>query len=66
LRLTAEAVEIVLLRSKTPTEPATMLVPRENNPGLVATLERWIALACIRPGEALFRSIKKGGHSAAG
>jgi hypothetical protein len=43
-----------------------MLVPRENNPGLVATLERWIALACIRPGEALFRSIKKGGHSAAG
>jgi hypothetical protein len=62
LRLTAEAVQIVLLRSKVPTEPATVLVLRENNPGLVAALERWIALACIQPGEALFRSIKKGGH----
>jgi hypothetical protein len=48
------------LRSKAPTEPATVLVPRENNPGLVAALERWIALACIQSGEALFRSIKKG------
>lgn len=44
LQLTAEAVEIVLLRSKARTEPATVLVPRENNPGLVAALERWIAL----------------------
>jgi hypothetical protein len=39
-----------------------VLVPRENNPGLVAALERWIALAGIKPGESLFRSIKKGGH----
>jgi hypothetical protein len=62
LQLTAEAIEIVLLRSKTRTEPATVLVPRENNPGLVAALERWIAVAGIRDGEPLFRSIKKGGH----
>jgi hypothetical protein len=39
LQLTAEAVEIVLLRSKARTEPATVLVPRENNPGLVAVAE---------------------------
>jgi hypothetical protein len=39
-----------------------VLVPRENNPGLVAALERWIAVASIRDGEPLFRSIKKGGH----
>jgi hypothetical protein len=39
-----------------------VLVPRENNPGLVAALERWIALACIQPGEAMFGSIKKGGQ----
>jgi hypothetical protein len=31
LRLTAEAVEITLLRSKARTGPATVLVPRENN-----------------------------------
>jgi integrase len=62
LRLTAEAVEIVRLRSKARTEPVTVLVPREHNPGLVAALERWFAIAGIRPGEPLFRSIKKGGH----
>jgi hypothetical protein len=39
LQLTAEAVEIVLLRSKARTEPATVLVPRENNPGLVAVAD---------------------------
>jgi len=55
-------VEIVLLRSKARTEPATVLVPRENNPGLVAALERWIATACLQPGEPLLRPIKKGGH----
>jgi hypothetical protein len=52
----------VLLRSKARTEPATVLVPRENNPGLIAAIERWIVLAGIGPGEPLFRSIKKGGH----
>jgi integrase len=62
LRLTAEAVEIVLLRSKARTDPATVLVPRDNNPGLIAALERWMAVAWIQPGEPLFRSIKKGGH----
>jgi len=62
LQLTAEAVEIVLLRSKARTEPATVLVPRDNNPGLVAALERWIVASGISPGEPLFRSIKKGGH----
>jgi len=55
-------VEIVLLRSKARTEPATVLVPRENNPGLVAALERWIIVSSMNPGEPLFRSIKKGGH----
>jgi hypothetical protein len=42
LRLTNEAVEIVLLRSKAWAEPTTVLVPRENSPGLVAALERWL------------------------
>jgi len=55
-------VEIILLRSKARTEPATVLVPRVNNPGLVAALERWIFISGIIPGEPLFRSIKKGGH----
>jgi len=59
LRLTGEAV--VLLRSKARTEPATVL-PRENNLGLVAALERWIVLAGIirasfRVQEALGSSI---------
>jgi len=62
LRLTGEAVEVVLHRSKARTEPATVLVPRNNNLGPVAALERWIAIASINPGEPLFRSIKKGGH----
>jgi integrase len=62
LQLTDQAVEIALLRSKARTDPTTVLVPRENNPGLVAALERWVAVAGIRPGDPLFRSIKKGGH----
>jgi site-specific recombinase XerD len=66
LRLTGEAVELVLLRSKARTEPATVLVPRENNPGLVAALERWIAVAGIKPGGPLFRSIKKAATSVGG
>ena len=55
-------MEIVLLRSKARTEPTTVLVPRDNNPGLIAALERWIALASIGVGEPLFRSVRKGGH----
>ena len=39
-----------------------MKIPRADNPGLVAALERWIAVADINSGEPLFRSIKKGGH----
>jgi len=54
-------VEIVLLRSKARTELATVRVPRAENPGLVAAIERWVALAGLQPGEPLFRSIKKGG-----
>jgi integrase len=62
LALTSEAVEIVLLRSKARTEPVTVKIPRADNPLLVAALEHWIAIAGIGTGEALFRSIKKGGH----
>jgi integrase len=62
LQLTDKAVEIVLLRSKARTEPVTVLVPRAENPGLVAALESWVAIAGIADGEPLFRSIKKGGH----
>jgi hypothetical protein len=58
LRLTDQAVEIVLLRSKARTEPVTVLVPRAENPRLLAAFERW----GITDGEPLFRSIKKGGH----
>jgi site-specific recombinase XerC len=61
LALTKEAVEVTLLRSKARTEPVTVKIPRAENPGLVAALERWIAVAGIRAGEPLFRSIKKGG-----
>ena len=66
LQLTSEAVEIVLLRSKARTEPATVLVPCENNPGLVAALERWIAVGGIETGEPLFRSIRKAAISTGG
>jgi len=62
LQLTDKAVEIVLLRSMARTEPCTVLVPRAENPGLVAALERWVAAAGIAAGEPLFCSIKKGGH----
>jgi hypothetical protein len=62
LQLTDRAVEIVLLRSKARTEPVSVLVPRAENPGLVAALERWVAAAGIALGEPLFRSIKKCGH----
>jgi site-specific recombinase XerC len=62
LTLTDEAVEIVLLRSKARTDVSTVRVPRAENPGLVAALERWIAVAGIAAGDPLFRSIKKGGH----
>ena len=62
LSLTSEAIEIVLLRSKARIEPVTVKIPRADNPGLIAALERWIAVADISPGEPLFRSIKKGGH----
>ena len=61
LQLTSEAVEITLLRSKARTEPVTVKIPRAENPGLVAALERWIAIAGVAEGEPLFRSIKKGG-----
>jgi hypothetical protein len=37
-------------------------VPRENNPGLIAAVERWILVSGISLGEPLFRSIKKGSH----
>ena len=40
LQLTSEAVEITLLRSKARTEPVTVKIPRAENPGLVAALER--------------------------
>jgi hypothetical protein len=63
LKLTHEAVEITLLRSKSRTEPITVKIPREENPGLVAALDRWIAVAGITAGEPLFRSIKKGGDA---
>jgi len=43
------------------TEPVTVKIPRAENPGLIAALERWIAVAGIAAGEPLFRSIKKGG-----
>lgn len=62
LALTREAVEIVLLRSKARSEPAGVRIPRDENPLLVAALEQWIAIADVRAGEPLFRSIKKGGH----
>ena len=61
LTITAEAIEIVLLRSKSRTEPTILRVPRAENPGLLAALERWIALAAITSGEPLLHSIKKGG-----
>jgi site-specific recombinase XerC len=62
LELTDQAIEVTLLRSKSGTEPATVRIPRPENPGLVAALERWVAVAGIQSGEPLFRSIKKGGH----
>jgi site-specific recombinase XerD len=62
LRLTNEAVEIVLLRSNARTEPETVLVPRENNPGLVAALERWIFSAGIDKSKgSLTEKLKRAG-----
>jgi hypothetical protein len=29
---------------------------------MVATIERWVAVAGLQPGQPLFRSVKKGGH----
>ena len=61
MQLTNEAVEITLLRSKARTEPVAVKIPRAENPGLVAALERWIVVGGITAGKPLFRSIKKGG-----
>jgi hypothetical protein len=36
------------LRSKAQIEPVTVRVPQAENPGLVAALERWIAIADIQ------------------
>jgi integrase len=63
LQLTSEAVEITLLRSKARTEPVPVKIPRAENPGLVAALERWITAGSIIPGGPLFCSIKKGGDA---
>jgi integrase len=62
LTLSDEAVEIVLLRSKARTEISTVRVPRPENPGVVAAIERWVGAADIKPGEPIFRSVTKGGH----
>jgi hypothetical protein len=37
-------------------------IPRDENPGLIAALERWIAVAGIVAGEPLFLGIKRGGE----
>jgi hypothetical protein len=40
LTFTKEAVEITLLRSKSRVEPVAVKIPRADNPGLVAALDR--------------------------
>jgi hypothetical protein len=63
LQLKHKAVEVVLLRAKARTEVVTGKIPLAANPGLVAALERWIAVGSITPGGPLFCSIKKGGDA---
>ncbi len=61
--ITATTVELVLVRSKTSKagEVETVTVPRPAVATAVATLERWIALSGIQPGDRILRGVTKAG-----
>ena len=62
LLITARALEVTLVRSKTSgDQTSTIAIPRAGNELAVDLLTRWIAAAGIRQGDALFRRIHKGG-----
>ena len=54
LRLGSEAVEIILLRSKARTEPATVLVPRENAPSQRSVSARLETIHANKPQSSTF------------
>ena len=62
LRLTPKTIEVVFAISKTSNgQPEIVAVPRDENIAAAKAIEAWIEAADIQPGEALFRSITKGG-----
>ncbi len=63
--LTQSATEfrLVLVRGKTVIENEDpILINRDDNREAARALDRWIELADVRPGEPIFRSIRRGGH----
>ena len=62
LRITAEALTLTLLKSKTSQEGVvSIVVPRADNPRAVAAIERWVQAAGIEPGTPLIRRILPNG-----
>ena len=63
LRLTDEAIEVVLFRSKTETSgrAAPIQVPVEANPKAASAIARWLAVAAINRGAPLFLRFNRGG-----
>jgi len=63
LYIEPDEIRLVEIRGKTlrPGEQRERVVPRHPNAPAVALVERWIAVAGIQPGQALLRSVAKGG-----
>jgi len=62
LALADHKIVVRLRLSKARVHTENIEIPAANNPALVAALSAWVAAARLRPGEAVFRSVGKGGR----
>ena len=62
LTIDERLLTVVLVRHKTVTdEPLKLIVPRTGNEALVSAVERWLAVAQVRPGQAILRNVSRWG-----
>ena len=55
-------ITLTLFKHKTQSdEPLVVVVPRAGNGGLVKAIERWLAVADVRPGEPILRNVSRWG-----
>jgi len=59
LKITPTTLELILLRSKSRSEPTVVLIPAAENQLLVDAVSRWIDAAGLKPGAPMFPSIRK-------